>query len=116
KEKMSKLKVVTATGYTKDEALASIQLDAVITGNATIAWKNAGKPEGDELVAFATKYVSEKVKGAPEGIGYQIVVEPGVEDTRVKPYTVTNVVTKGARKFLLSYEGYVDTAADGTGG
>jgi hypothetical protein len=102
---MGKLVIVTAQGYSKEEALASANLNLDVKFDATVAWKNQGQPQAKHLEAFADDYISGKVKGAA-GIGFSITVDPGVSDTRERPYKVDSVVTDGARKYKTVYEGF----------
>lgn len=112
---MGKLKIVTATGYSVQDAYAKSGLSAEIKFDATIAFKKDGKPEGRHLELFAQEYLDKKVKGAA-GIGFSITVESGVADSRERPYKVENVVTEGARTWKTVYQGFVGADKDGLGG
>lgn len=102
---MKKLVILTAQGYTKEEALASLNTNLDVKFDATVAWKNKEQPQGKYLEAFAEEHLDNKLKGAG-GIGYSVTVEPGSADTRERPYKVENVVTEGQRKFKTVYEGF----------
>lgn len=112
---MKNLTIVTAKGFTKEEALASINTKLDVKFDATVAWKKEGEPEGKYLEAFADKHIETKLRGAA-GIGYSVTVDAGSADTRERPYKVLNVVTDGQRKFKTVYEGLINVAPDGTGG
>jgi len=102
---MKKLVILTAQGYTKEEALASVSTTLDVKFDATPSWKTAGQPQGKRLEAFAEEHINSKIKGAT-GIGYSLTVVAGSADTRERPYKVNNVVTDGQRKFKMVYEGF----------
>lgn len=112
---MKNLTIVTAKGYTKEEALASVGTKLDVKFDATAAYKKEGTPQGKYLEAFADKHLNDKLKGA-SGIGYSITIEAGSADSRERPYKVTNVVTNGQRKWKSVYQGLINVAEDGTGG
>ena len=116
---MSKLKIVISKGYTKEQAITNSGLSDIldVKYDATQAWKKEGTPDGTSIYfkAFAEEYVVKKVKGI-EGIGFTVTVEPGVADTRERPYKVINHPTEGARKYTTYYEGLIDGNLEGTTG
>lgn len=96
------MKSVEAQGYSKDKALEQTGLDIELERlkNATLAWKKAGSPMSTkQLNAFMAAYIKEK-----KAVGAYIVVEPASDDTRLRPYTVINEVTKGKRKSTTTYQ------------
>lgn len=105
---MSKVKIATVNGYTKEEALATSNVAVDVKFDATTAYKKAGSPTGTHLIAFCEDYLEKKIKSCP-GIGCSITVEAGVADNRERPYKVDNVVTDGARKYETVYQGVVKT-------
>lgn len=99
---MSITKIVSGRGFNKQSAFdgkAAFQ----VKFDASIAWKKAGSPVGEEFKAFATEYLAKKVKSAA-GIGCVVVVSPGVEDNRERPYTTDVVTTEGKRKYKTVYQ------------
>lgn len=107
------LKVVTGTGYTKEEALKNSELNMNVKYDATISWRKDGQPQGADLQTFMSEYICDRAKDAT-GVGFVITVEAGKPDTRENPYKVTDVVTKGTTKYTMVYEGlvnYTDTEA-----
>jgi len=111
---MANLSIVTATGFTREEAAASANLKTDPKFDATPAFKKAGMPTGKYLEAFCEEYSQKKHKGLP-GAGYFITVEAGVADTRERPYKVETIVTEGTRKYQTFYEGLVDVIKDKDG-
>ncbi|MGV8961932.1 MAG: hypothetical protein ACOH2V_00945 [Candidatus Saccharimonadaceae bacterium] len=96
------MKSVEAQGYSKDKALEATGLDIELDRfkNATLAWKKAGSPMNTkQLNAFMTAYIKEK-----KAVGAYIVVEAASDDTRLRPYSVINEVTKGKRKSTTTYQ------------
>ena len=117
---MAKIKIETATGFSKEEAFAKTELakkGVALKFDATTAYKKDEYPKGRQLEGFATEYIEKKVKGAA-GIGFSVTLETGVADSRERPYKVENVVTKGARVWKTVYQGFVGadpvTALGGT--
>lgn len=105
---MGKLSIVTVTGFTREEAIASANLNLDVKFDATPAFKKAGAPTNpDYIYAFANEYSQKKHKGLA-GAGYFIVVESGVADSRERPYKVETVVTEGTRKYKTVYEGFAE--------
>lgn len=96
------MKLVEAQGYSKEKALESTDLDVTLDRlkNATQAWKKAGSPiSGSKLTAFVNDYIKKyKVSGI------YIVVENSKNDTRSRPYSVINEVTRGKRKSKTTYQ------------
>ena len=107
---MSKLKIVSVSGDTKENAVAKSGLAKFldVKYDATQAWKKEGTPDPKSTYfkAFDEEYINKKVKGI-EGIGFTVTVEPGVPDTRERPYKETNIPTEGTRKYTSFYEGLV---------
>lgn len=96
------MKTVEAQGYSKEKALETTNLDITLDRlkNATLAWKKAGSPvQAKALNTFVADYL-KKYKNA----GIYIVVEAASDDTRTRPYTVLNEVTKGKRKATTTYQ------------
>lgn len=96
------MKSVESQGYSKEKALEAsgleIELDRL--KNATLAWKKAGSPMNTKaLNAFMTGYIKDK-----KAVGAYIVVEAASDDTRLRPYSVINEVTKGKRKSTTTYQ------------
>jgi hypothetical protein len=116
---MGKLRIVTSKGNTKEQAIANSGLSDIldVKFDATQAWKKEGTPDGATTYfkAFAEDYAKKKVKGI-EGIGFTVTVEPGVADSRERPYKVTNHPTDAARKYTTFYEGLIDGNLEGTTG
>lgn len=104
-DKKVTLKVVTVQGYTKEEAIRQSGVSLDVKFDATTAWKKDNQPEGVDLNTFASEYIDQKIKGV-SGVGFCVTVEAGKADSREKPYKVTNIVTKGTRRFKQVYEGY----------
>lgn len=96
------MRIVEAQGYSKDKAYATTGLDTDLDKlrNATISWKKAGAPiNGKKLNDFFEAYIKEK-----KAYGAYIVIEAASDDTRLRPYSVINEVTKGARKYTTVYQ------------
>lgn len=96
------MKKVQAQGFNKAAALATTGLDVELDQlkNATQAWKKAGSPLSDKQIgAFANEYLKKH-----KAIGAFIVIDPSTDDTRIRPYTVINEVTKGKRKATTKYQ------------
>lgn len=93
---------VEAQGYSKEIALDNAGLDITLDKlkNATQAWKKAGSPMSTKAInEFVGDYLK---KHKPAGI--YLVVDPASNDTRKRPYSVINEVTKGARKYATVYQ------------
>lgn len=91
-----------AQGYSKEKAFATtgLEVDVDKLRNATISWKKAGAPvSGKALQEFAAAYIKEK-----KAYGIYLVINPASDDTRRRPYTVINEVTKGKRKTTTVYQ------------
>lgn len=91
-----------AQGYSKEKAFieTGLEVDVDKLRNATISWKKAGAPvSGKALADFASAYIKEK-----KAYGIYLVVNPASDDTRLRPYTVINEVTKGKRKTTTTYQ------------
>lgn len=108
---MATLKIVKATGFTKEEALLNSELAGLGEAkfDATTAVKNDKelKELNKDIVIseeFAAEYIQSKVKGAA-GIVFSVVLEAGSPDKRERPYTVETIVTEGSRKYTTVYEG-----------
>jgi hypothetical protein len=94
--------VKEVSGYSKAKAheTAGVDVELDMMKNATQAWKKAGSPiKTKDLNAFMAGYLKEKkVQGA------YLVVEAASDDTRLRPYSVINEVTKGKRKTTTFYQ------------
>ena len=91
-----------AQGYSKEKAFAETGLETDVSKlrNATISWKNAGAPiSGRALKEFAEGYIKEH-----KAYGLYLVVTPATDDTRTRPYSVINEVTRGKRKYKTFYQ------------
>lgn len=89
-------------GYSKQKAYeaAELNVDLEMLKNATQAWKKAGSPMNTkELSKFMSAYLKDK-----KALGAYLVIEPSSDDTRLRPYTVINEVTKGKRKATTVYQ------------
>lgn len=98
---MSEIKFVEVAGFTKEEALSTVEFNTSLQGaNATQAWIKAGSPEVDSKAfkLFAAEQLKKKFKNSA-GVGAYVVVEGGVADSRERPYKVISVATEGARKY-----------------
>lgn len=96
------MKTVEAQGYNKEKALESTGLDVELDRlkNATTAWKKAGSPlNTKELNKFMAAYIKDK-----KAVGAYLVIESASDDTRIRPYSVINEVTKGKRKSSTTYQ------------
>ena len=96
------MKSVEAQGYSKEKALESTGLDIELDRlkNATSAWKKAGSPMNTkQMNAFMASYIKDK-----KAVGAYLVVEAASDDTRLRPYSVINEVTKGKRKSTTTYQ------------
>lgn len=96
------MKTVEAKGYSKEKAFTATGLDVDLDmlKNATIAWKKEGSPmDSKKLAKFMAEYIKDK-----KAVGAYIVVEQASNDTRLRPYTVINEVTKGKRKATTFYQ------------
>jgi len=89
-------------GYSKVKAheSANVDVELEMMKNATQAWKKAGSPmKTKDLNAFMAAYLlDKKVQGA------YLVIEAASDDTRLRPYSVINEVTKGKRKTTTFYQ------------
>ena len=101
---MTNFKQVEVKGYTKNEAMEQVPFQVI--KDATQAWKNAGKPmTGSALKEFMSEYLKANTKFAA-GVGCSITIEPGVADTRERPYTVTDIKNEsGKRKYKTGIQG-----------
>jgi hypothetical protein len=98
---MSEIKIVEVKGFSKEEALSTVDFNTTLKGaNATQAWIKAGSPETDSKAfkVFVAEQVKSKFNNAA-GVGGYVVVEGGVADSRERPYKVISVATEGARKY-----------------
>lgn len=96
------MKSVEANGYSKEKALETTGLDIELDRfkNATLSWKKAGSPiNSKQLNTFMAAYIKEK-----KAVGAYIVVDPASDDTRLRPYSIINEVTKGKRKSSTAYQ------------
>lgn len=96
------MKSVEVQGYSKQKAYESANLDVDLEmfKNATQAWKKLGSPMSTKAINnFIATYLKEK-----KAVGAFIVVEPSVDDTRIRPYEVINEVTTGKRKTTTTYQ------------
>lgn len=101
--KFDKLEVV---GKSKKEAFESAPF--FIRGEATQSYKNwEAKQEGAITEAMKTEfymnYLKTNTKFAP-GMGFAIVEQSAIEDTRMRPYTFEDPKNKGKRKYKTTYE------------
>lgn len=105
---MNSFKIVESKAFTKAEALNQVVENngIQVIKDATQAWKNAGKPITEkELRKFCAEYLQENTKYAV-GIGCSITVEPGVADTRERPYKISDIKNEqGKRKFKTAIQG-----------
>lgn len=89
-------------GYSKEKAFQNAELNVELDmlKNATQAWKKAGSPMNTkELNKFMAAYIKDK-----KAVGAFLVIEAAADDTRTRPYTVINEVTKGKRKTTTTYQ------------
>lgn len=105
---MSLMKVQECKGFTKEEAFADLDFIpnyiAIPGTNCTQAWNKVGRPlpGTTDFKVFAAEQLAEKTKNVP-GLGLYIVVDPPVQDTRRRPYTVINKVVGGTREWAIKY-------------
>lgn len=99
---MGSIKIASGKGFNKQVAFAS-QANYEVKFDATIAWKKAGSPVGKDFKEFAEAYLAKKFKNTA-GVGFAVVVAPGVEDNRERPYTADIVTTDGKRKYKTVYQ------------
>lgn len=88
--------------YSKEKAyeLSGVEVPLKKLKNATSMWKRSGSPiNTKDLNKFMQDYM-DKFKLA----GAYLVIDPAVDDTRLRPYTVVNEVTSGRRKEVRVYE------------
>ncbi len=96
------MKKVEAQGYSKEKAFVEtgLEVEFDMLTNATISWKKAGSPlSGAKLESFMAEYLKSK-----KAVGAYIVVDPSSDNTRTRPYSIINEVTKGARKATTVYQ------------
>lgn len=99
--------VLEVTGLTKKEALGKAPI--AIMGDATQAYKNWLKKQENGVTEASKKqfyldYLQKKSKNVP-GVGYSITVESAVEDTKQRPYKITDVKNEqGKRKYQTIYQ------------
>ena len=96
------MKTVEVQGYSKQKAFEATELNVELEmlKNATQAWKKAGSPMNTkDLNKFMATYLKDK-----KAVGAYLVVEASSDDTRLRPYTVINEVTKGKRKATTVYQ------------
>jgi hypothetical protein len=98
------VKIAAVKGFTKEEALSSVNFDASFK-NATQAWVKAGKPTygTSDFKVFATEYLKKATKGMA-GAGAHVVIESGIADSRERPYKVITVSNEGTRKYSTVYQ------------
>lgn len=99
---MSNVTILSAKGFSQEEAFAN-KAKFSLAYDATIAFRNAGEPSGEDLKKFATEYLAKKTKSLP-GAGVVIKIVSGKEDSRERPYKADIVVTEGTRKFNMVYQ------------
>lgn len=101
--------MTTVKAFSKTEA--ENQVNFQIFKDATQKWKNAGKPMiASELKAFCAEYLEKNTKSAP-GLGCMIVLEPGVENSRVCPFKKIDVKTEGKRSYKKAFQA-IDTVTN----
>ena len=96
------MRTIEAQGFTKAAAYETTGLDVefALLKNATQKWKKEGSPMNTkELNKFMTEYMT-----ANKAVGAYIVVDGSSKDTRLRPYSVINVVTDGKRKSKRVYQ------------
>lgn len=98
-----KVKMMALKGFNKEDALSSVttfKTDLLRGSNSTQAWFRAGRPiyGTSEFTAFCIEQLTLKTKGTP-GLGCYVVIEPGVSDTRTRPYSIISNMQKGTRKY-----------------
>lgn len=71
---------------------------------ATQSWKNAGSPEPGtaQFEEFATAYTKSNLKDLP-GVAAVITLDKGVENTRKRPYSITNIPNNTTRVMETIY-------------
>ena len=99
---MSTVKIVSGKGFTKQEAFGE-KAEYSVKFDATLAWKKAGSPVGDEFKEFAKAYLDKKIKSAP-GVGFSVAVSAGVKDDRERPYQTEVITQTGNRKYKTVYQ------------
>ena len=111
--KFLNFKKVEVTGATKEEALEKAPFQVI--GDATQSFKNWKKKQTTGVTEAMTKefmleYLQKHSKSAA-GIGYAITIEAAVPNTRMRPYTFTDVKNEqGKRKYKTTYQ-LVDKAS-----
>ncbi len=103
---MSKVKIQQVEGFSKVEALETVNLSTKLDGaNATQAWVKAGSPgiDSNAFAVFVSEQLQKRTKLVP-GLGAYVVVEAGVKDSRERPYKVISVATEGARKYKTVHQ------------
>ena len=105
--KFLNFKKVEVTGATKEEALEKAPFQVI--GDATQSFKNWKKKQTTGVTEAMTKefmleYLQKHSKSAA-GIGYAITIEAAVPNTRMRPYTFTDVKNEqGKRKYKTTYQ------------
>lgn len=99
---MSEFKIVKVEAFDKEEVQEHLDFD--ITRDATMAWKNAGKPKDEDLYQFCDDYLSKHTHFA-NGLGCIICVENGKPNKLARRYKVEKVKGEGARKYKTAYIG-----------
>lgn len=100
-------RVLELTGATKEEALAKAPFD--IMGDATMAYKSWKRSQVNGITAsdkkqFMVDYLNRKTKNVA-GVGFVIVDENAVVNTRECPYVYENMKNeKGSRKYKTVFQ------------
>jgi hypothetical protein len=106
-DKILNFKKLEVNGATKEEALAKAPFD--IMGNATPAYKLWRKKQVNGITEsdkkqFMLDYLANKSKNCAN-VGFYIVVESAVADTRERPYRINDVKNeKGTRHYKTVYQ------------
>lgn len=88
-----------AKDYAAEQGLSVVR-------DVTPSWKKVGAPAvgSQEFYDFANDMFKKNRLTDTEGVGMIVTVDPGVADTRERPYKFNNVVSEGRKSYVTTFE------------
>ena len=101
---MKKL-VINAASIGEAKEMAAEQ-GLTVVHDSTPSWKKAGTPAvgSQEFYDFATDALKANKLVDAKGVGIIVSIDPGVADTRERPYKFNNVVSEGRKSYITTFE------------
>ena len=101
---MKKLTINAVSSKEAKEMAAEQGLTVV--HDSTPSWKKAGSPVvgTQEFYDFANEALKANKLTDAKGVGVIVTLDPGVADTRERPYKYVNNVFEGTRRYVTTFE------------